>query len=628
MREGTSRSGASLNWLVQIAWASVSVLAIVIVPGLLQHGVSLSALPAEQRTQPWGCGVAGALLFFAMRGAPRWPRWGRYVQASLLGLAIFGATHAVLSMVMRVPTPVVVTGASLALAVMLVEVPTVLGRWLAAAVLPMAAVVLLLFVRDRPTPQPLDTVLETALHRVKVTEHSGLIDSILIAGGAMTPLGGDFLLVTGKGHFYRVGLRPDDTPTARRLALTGEFNSAIRRTQLKDLPPVGSGFPMRAGDVAIDTTVQPHQVYLSHAWWNSTGKCYTARVSRAPLPPDSTTQIAPTPWQTVFETWPCLPPSFEMARVSASTRLAWAGPGQLMLTVGSHALGDDSGATGAQTADNAYGKVFRLDVDGTYELFTRGHRNPQGLVVRRNGEVWSTEHGPQGGDEVNLLQAAQNYGWPLFTYGVQYGEGRWPLAGDRRDHAGFTEPMLAFVPSIGVSNLIDVGPVGFPEWEGDLLVSSLRAGTLYRLRTRQGRVVYSEPIVIGRRIRDIDQAADGRIVLWTDPGTFVVLAPAPAVSESERAMQSCQGCHGASLEGTPAAPSLAGVVGRNVASVPGFAYSPALRALGGRWTLERLSAYVKDPQSVAPGTVMPSPGVSDSLQVFIVYYLRDHQGKR
>ena len=185
--------------------------------------------------------------------------------------------------------------------------------------------------------------------------------------------------------------------------------------------------------------------------------------------------------------------------------------------------------------------------------------------------------------------------------------------------------MLAFVPSIGISNMIELGPHGFPAWEGDLLVSSLRAGTLFRLRTSQGRIVYSEPMVLGARIRDLEQAPDGRIILWTDPGTFVVLVPAPAASKSERAMQGCKGCHGASLGGTPAAPSLTGIVGREVASVPGFAYSPALRALGGRWTLERLSAYIREPQSVAPGTVMPSPGVSDSLRILIVYYLRDHQ---
>ena len=625
MTDGLSRPGSRWEWIVQVMWASLSALAVVMVPGLLYHGVSLSALAADQRTQSWMCGVATALLFVALKSAAPWPRGWRYIRAPLIGGVIFGAAHALLLFVMRAPTPVVVTGASLALAVALVAASAVLGRWLAAVSMPMAALVLLLFVRDRPTPQPLDAVLETTLHRVRVIEHGGLIDSMGIAGGGMAPLGRDFLLVTGSGRFYRVGLAPDHSPTVRRLALTGEFNAAVRRQQLRELAPVGSGFPMRAGDVAVDTSAQPNQVYLSHAWWNSTEKCYTARVSRAPLPPDTATQDGPTLWEKVFETWPCVHPSFEMARTSASTRLAWAGPGQLMFTVGSHSLGDDSGTSGAQTADNAYGKVFRLAVDGTHELFTRGHRNPQGLVVRRNGEVWSTEHGPQGGDEVNLLQTQQNYGWPLFTYGVQYGEDRWPLAGDRRDHTGFTEPMLAFVPSIGISNLIELGAHGFPSWEGDLLVSSLRAGTLFRLRTRQGRIVYSEPMVIGTRIRDLEQAPDGRIILWTDPGTFVVLVPAPAPLESERAMQSCKGCHGASLEGTPAAPSLTGIVGREVASVPGFAYSPALRALGGRWTLERLNAYIRDPQSVAPGTVMPLSGVSDSMRVFVVYYLRDHQ---
>ena len=622
------RLGPQWEWLVQVMWASLSALAVVLIPSLLVHGASASMLPADQRTQSWVCGLAAALLFVAMRSAAPWPGRWRYLRAPLIGGVLFGSAHALLLFGLRAPAPVVVTGASFALSIALVAAPAVLGRWLVAVSVPMAALVVLLFVRDRPTPQPLDTVLETTLHRVRVTEHDGLIDSMGIAGGGMASLGRDFLLATGSGRFYRVELRPDGSPGVRRLALTGEFNAAIRRQQLKELVRGASGFPMRAGDVAVDTSTQPNQVYLSHAWWNLEEKCYTARVSRAPLPPDTATQSGPTPWVKLFETWPCVRPSFEMARVSASTRLAWAGPGQLMLTVGSHSLGDDTGLSGAQTMDNAYGKVIRLAVDGTFELFTQGHRNPQGLVVRRNGEVWSTEHGPQGGDEVNLLQSKKNYGWPLFTYGVQYGEDYWPLAGDRRDHSGFTEPMYAFLPSIGISNLIELGPLGFPKWEGDLLVSSLRAGTLYRLRARQGRMVYAEPMVLGRRIRDLDQAHDGRIIMWTDQGAFLVLSPAPAPLESERTMNSCHGCHGAALEGTPAAPSLIGIVGREVASVPGFAYSPALRALGGRWTLERLNSYVADPQRLAPGTVMPSPAVSDSMRVMIVYYLRDHQAKR
>lgn len=627
-RPWVSRLGSHLEWLGYVVWASASALTVVLIPTLLVHRATVSTLPADLRTQAWVCGVAAALLFAAMRSGSPWPRYWRYLRAPLIGAVLFGAAHALLLFGPRAPAPVVMTGASFALSLALVTAPALLGRWLLVASAPMVALVAFLSVRDRPTPQPLDTVLETTLHRVRVTEYDGLIDTMGIAGGGMASLGRDFLLATGSGRFYRVQLGPDGRPAVRRLALTGEFNAAVRRRQLKELTPGASGFPMRAGDVAVDTSTQPHQVYLSHAWWNSEEQCYTARVSRAPLPPDSDTQSGPTPWVRVFETWPCVRPSFEMARVSASTRLAWVGPGQLMLTVGSHSLGDDTGLSGAQLLDNAYGKVIRLGIDGTFEVFTRGHRNPQGLVVRRNGEVWSTEHGPQGGDEVNLLQSQKNYGWPLFTYGVQYGEDQWPLAGDRRDHTGFTEPMFAFLPSIGISNLIELGTAGFPKWEGDLLVSSLRAGTLFRLRERGGRIVYVEPMVLGRRIRDLDQAPDGRVVMWTDEGAFLVLSPAPAPLESERAMRSCHECHGAALEGTAAAPSLVGIVGRDVASDPGFAYSPALRALGGRWTLERLNAYVADPQRVAPGTVMPSPAVSDSQRVMIVYYLRDHQDRR
>lgn len=614
--------------LAPVVWAALSAMVVVLVPTLLHEGVPLSELETNRRTQPWASGIATALLFLTTRTDTPGRRWWNALQVPLVGALIFGATHAMLLFGLRAPAPVAVTAISLALAVALVSAPPVLGRGLPVASAPMAAFVLLLFAREQPTARPLDLALETTLHRLQATEYTGLIDSLGIAGGGLTPLGHDFLLVTGRGRFFRVTLGPDGSPTLRRLALTGDFNVATRRQQLQEMAPVGSGFPMRANDVAVDTTTHPHQVYLTHAWWNTDERCYTARVSRAPLPPDTAVQVGPTPWEKVFETWPCVRPAFELARTSAATRLAWAGPGQLMLTVGSHALGDGSGTTGAQTDDNAYGKVFRLSVDGTFELFTRGHRNPQGLAVRRNGEVWSTEHGPQGGDEVNLLQAGQNYGWPLFTYGVQYGEDRWPLAGERRDHTGFTEPMLAFLPAIGVSNLIELGPVGFPAWEGDLLVASLRAGTLFRLRTREGRVVYSEPMVIGRRIRDLKQAPDGRILLWTDSGTLVVLAPAPAPLQSERAMQSCQSCHGAALQGTPAAPSLTGIVGREVASAPGFAYSPALRALGGRWTLERLNAYIRDPQAVAEGTTMPVPQVTDSMRVMIVYYLRDHQTRR
>jgi cytochrome c2 len=256
-----------------------------------------------------------------------------------------------------------------------------------------------------------------------------------------------------------------------------------------------------------------------------------------------------------------------------------------------------------------------------------GHRNTQGLTVAPDGRVWSTEHGPQGGDEVNRIVPGGNYGWPLATYGVQYGQDSWPLAAGKRDHGEFIEPALAFVPSIGISNLIAVSGTAFPAWTGDLLVSSLRDASLHRLRTRDDRILYDERIHIGPRIRDIKQGKDGRILLWTDAARILVLSRAAYGSPGERAYAACVGCHGAALEGTPLGPPLRGVVGKRVASDPSFTYSPALRQVGGNWTIERLHVFLKNPNGFAEGTSMNFPGVPDSIAFRLIGYLRAHAGQ-
>ena len=127
------------------------------------------------------------------------------------------------------------------------------------------------------------------------------------------------------------------------------------------------------------------------------------------------------------------------------------------------------------------------------------------------------------GTEINVIERGSNYGWPLSTYGTQYGLDYWPQGLDGRDHGRFVEPVYAFVPSVGITNLIQIGGDQFPRWEGDFLVASLARETLYRMRTREGRVIYLEPILIGRRIRDLAEGSDGRILLWVEgPGVLVL----------------------------------------------------------------------------------------------------------
>ncbi len=286
--------------------------------------------------------------------------------------------------------------------------------------------------------------------------------------------------------------------------------------------------------------------------------------------------------------------------------MAWLGD-KILVTSGINGLGNPNQPAFPQSPDNTYGKVLKLDGSGGYDVFTTGHRNPQGLLVDDDGRVWLTEHGPRGGDEINLLQAGRNYGYPLATYGTEYGLFFWPLAPTAQDHGGYTEPIYAFLPAIAISNLIQIHGGQFPEWQRDLLVGSLKSQALYRVRVRDGRVIYVEQINMGDRIRDLAEARDGRLVLFTDSGALITMAAAPVKPEGNIVYERCRSCHEATEDTVALGPSLHGIVGAPVARDRGYEYSPALRQLGGAWTSDRLDAFLDDPDNYAPGSRM-SPG--------------------
>jgi cytochrome c2 len=279
-----------------------------------------------------------------------------------------------------------------------------------------------------------------------------------------------------------------------------------------------------------------------------------------------------------------------------------------------------------------YGKTHIIDLatGSVQRRFTTGHRNPQGLVRREDGAVWSTEHGPLGGDEVNKLIEGLDYGWPRVTLGRDCGGCDWQIEGR---HEGFEKPRWSYVPSIGISNLIEVQ--GFASlWDGDLLVASLLGETLHRLRLDGDRVIYDEPIRIGDRIRDISQLADGRIMLWTDSGKLVLLEADLAPSPTQKSLKTlpldvqeivadCAVCH----DLNPGAPrpgriSLWGVKDRAKAAQAGATYSDALKAQGGHWSQAALDHFLKSPETAIPGTSMPYEGISDdAVRGQIVDYL-------
>jgi len=214
------------------------------------------------------------------------------------------------------------------------------------------------------------------------------------------------------------------------------------------------------------------------------------------------------------------------------SRLVFDRAGHLYIT-----LGDRGEMQRAQKMDDLAGKIVRLNADGQIppdnpfvkqanarpEIYSLGNRNVQGAVLHpRTGELWTHEHGPQGGDEVNVIRAGRNYGWPVITYGVEYGIGTKIGEGTRKE--GMEQPLHIWVPSIAPSGLAIYQGDRFPRWRGDLFVGALRAQMLVRLRFDGEKMVREERLLEGKlgRIRDVRVGPDGYVYLLTDASDGVI----------------------------------------------------------------------------------------------------------
>ena len=182
----------------------------------------------------------------------------------------------------------------------------------------------------------------------------------------------------------------------------------------------------------------------------------------------------------------------------------------------------------AQDLSSGLGKIVRLNLDGSIpadnpfvskegalpEIYSYGHRNEQGLAVDpATGAIWETEHGPMGGDELNVIEPGANYGWPLATYGLDYSGAQ---ISPFTDYEGTTQPVKYWVPSIGPSGLVIYQGDLFSHWKGDLLVGALAKTALHRLDIESGKVVGEETYLQGERIRDVREGPDGAIYVTTE----------------------------------------------------------------------------------------------------------------
>jgi glucose/arabinose dehydrogenase len=298
----------------------------------------------------------------------------------------------------------------------------------------------------------------------------------------------------------------------------------------KLLPTPVPGLPtLRGGGQGGLLDVVPHPsfatnrlIYFSYAKPSADTMQGTTAVARARFENDRLTNV-----QEIFEA-----KVWSAGRGHHGSRLAFDRNGFLFISLGDRQVPPSGNleAHPAQDLSNHFGTIVRLHDDGRVptdnpfvsragalpEIWTYGHRNVQGLAIHpETGDVWATEHGPQGGDELNLIQPGKNYGWPVIGFGVNYRTGAAIHSGTHRE--GMEQPLHVWVPSIATSGLLFYTGDKFPGWRGNLFVGGMAGEVLVRL-TLDGRRVMNEERLVQRmgRIRDVRQGPDGYIYLAID----------------------------------------------------------------------------------------------------------------
>lgn len=227
------------------------------------------------------------------------------------------------------------------------------------------------------------------------------------------------------------------------------------------------------------------------------------------------------------------------------SRLVFDKQGYLFIT-----LGDRGNRPRAQDLSDHAGSVIRIHDDGRVpsdnpfvgqtksqpEIYSYGHRNIQGATLDPStGELWTHEHGPQGGDELNKPEAGKNYGWPIITYGKNYGSGT--SIGEGTHKQGMQQPLYYWVPSIAPSGMTFYTGDQFPQWKNNLFVGSLKFQLLVRLQLDGNTVVHEERMLQKKlgRIRDVTQGPDGNLYLLTDAGNGQLIRIIPRYASINKA---------------------------------------------------------------------------------------------
>jgi glucose/arabinose dehydrogenase len=341
-------------------------------------------------------------------------------------------------------------------------------------------------------------------------------------------------LADGLEHPWGIAILPDGSylVTERSGRLRVLEDGALRPDPVQGVPEVLNQSQGGLLDVAIGPRFASDRlVYLTYSKPLAEGMSATA-VARGRLSDDASAL------EDVADIFVQEPPS--PVPLQYGSRILFDGEGHAFVTLGEHSRPDQR--VKAQDLASTYGKVVRLNLDGTPPpdnpfagiegalpaIWSLGHRNPQGAALRPGtGELWVVEHGPRGGDELNRIGPGLNYGWPVVSYGENY-DGT-PVGDGITSAEGMTEPRYYWDPVIAPGGMAFHQGAMFPAWQGDLLIAAMKPGALVRLHLDGDTVAGEERLLTDQgRIRDVEVAPDGAVLVLTDAENGAILRLTPA----------------------------------------------------------------------------------------------------
>ena len=326
-------------------------------------------------------------------------------------------------------------------------------------------------------------------------------------------------IVQGLDHPWSMAFLPDGNIliTERSGQLRIVRDGELDPSPIKGLPEIYVSGQGGLLDIALHPGFTENKlVYFSYSAQDIDGA--GTEIARARLAEDSLEQV-----QTIFVAEPKT-----SGRNHYGSRITFAPDGTLLITVGDRY----SYMQEAQNPSNHLGSTIRINDDGSVpednpfvrksnikpEVYSFGHRNSQGLAIRPDvNQIWSHEHGPKGGDEVNIIRPGINYGWPAITYGIDYSGA---IISEFTEAPGMEQPVIYWDPSIAPSGMSFYDGADFPEWRGDLFIGALKDTHLRRLELDGDTVIEQEELLneLDQRIRDVRQGPDGFLYVLTDSG--------------------------------------------------------------------------------------------------------------